>query len=108
YGLIHRDVKPGNILIEEHNATRRVYLGDYGLARDKTSASGLTSTGQWLGTADYVSPEQVMGETVGPRADVYALGCVLFEMLSGRVPFPGRSETAKLVAHATKDAPPLR
>ena len=108
HGLVHRDIKPGNVLIEERPGRKPgVYLGDFGLAREKTSGTGLTSTGHWIGTADYVSPEQVMGEDVDGRADVYALGCVLFEMLSGRVPFPARSETAKLVAHATRDPPSL-
>jgi hypothetical protein len=106
-GLVHRDVKPGNILIETTGGHEHVYLGDFGLARETTSATGLTSSGHWIGTADYVSPEQVMGEAVDARADVYSLGCVLFEMLCGRVPYPGRSETAKLVAHATKVPPAL-
>jgi serine/threonine protein kinase len=104
-GLVHRDVKPGNILIERRVNGEHVYLGDFGLARETAASGGVTSTGHWIGTADYVSPEQVMGEHIDGRADVYALGCVLFEMLCGRVPYPVRSETAKLVAHATKDPP---
>jgi serine/threonine protein kinase len=105
HGLVHRDIKPGNILIDEHHGQRQVYLGDFGLAPGKTSATSLTSTGHLIGTADYVSPEQVMGEPVDGPADVSSFGCVLFEMLTGRVPYPGRSETAKLVAHATKEPP---
>jgi hypothetical protein len=107
HGLVHRDVKPGNILIENRRGKQLIYLADFGLARETTSDTGLTSAGRWIGTADYVSPEQVMGERVDGRADVYSLGCVLYEMLCGRVPYPARSETAKLVAHVTKDPLPL-
>ena len=106
-GLIHRDVKPGNVLVDTVGGRDHVYLSDFGLARETTTDTGLSTTGRWLGTADYVSPEQVMGEPVDGRADIYALGCVLFEALTGRVPYPTTSETAKLVAHATKTAPPL-
>jgi serine/threonine-protein kinase len=107
-GLVHRDVKPSNVLIEQRaEHRRRIYLGDFGLAQEQTTDTGLTSSGHWVGTADYVSPEQVMGEPVDGRADIYALGCVVFEMLAGRVPYPGHSETAKLVAHATKQPPAL-
>src|SRR5207249_3780185 len=103
HGLVHPDVKPGNILIEHRRGKQQVYLADFGLARESTSATGLSSTGHWVGTADYVSPEQVMGEHVDARANVYSLGCVLYEALCGRVPHPAPSETAKLVAHAMKD-----
>ncbi len=104
-GLVHRDVKPGNILVDRET---HVYLSDFGLARETTTDTGLSTTGRWLGTADYVSPEQIMGEDVDARADIYSLGCVLFQTLTGRVPYPTASDTAKLVAHATQPPPSLR
>src|SRR5690349_18477542 len=76
-GLVHRDIKPGNILIEAE--TGHVYLTDFGLARQIDATSGVTATGAFVGTLDYVAPEQIRGERVDARADVYALGCVLFE-----------------------------
>ena len=104
-GLVHRDVKPGNVLIEQ--ATGHVFLSDFGLAREETTSIDLSTTGRWAGTSDYVSPEQVRGKPVDGRADIYSLGCVLYQALSGSVPFPVPSETAKLVAHATEDPTPL-
>ena len=84
-GLVHRDVKPANVLISEDG---RVHLADFGIARIVDSAHE-TRTGDVLGTPAYFAPEQVAGETVGPLADVYALGIVLFECLTGRRPFEG-------------------
>jgi hypothetical protein len=101
-GLVHRDVKPGNILLAANDHT---YLTDFGLTKHAESASGLTKTGTWVGTVDYVAPEQVRGEHVDARSDVYALGCVLFQALSGQVPFPRPSEIAKIYAHL-QDEPP--
>jgi serine/threonine-protein kinase len=101
-GLVHRDVKPGNILIA---AGDRTYLTDFGLTKHAESASGLTKTGTWVGTVDYVAPEQIRGDHVDARADVYALGCVLFHAMSGQVPFPRPSEVAKIYAHMQDDPP---
>ena len=101
-GLVHRDVKPGNILLAAGDHT---YLTDFGLTKHAESASGLTKTGTWVGTVDYVAPEQVRGEHVDARSDTYALGCVLFHALSGQVPFPRPSEIAKIYAHL-QDEPP--
>ena len=84
-GLVHRDVKPANVLISEDG---RVHLADFGIARLVDSAHE-TKTGDVLGTPAYFAPEQVAGETVGPLADIYALGIVLFECLTGRRPFEG-------------------
>src|SRR3954467_12611857 len=84
-GLVHRDVKPANVLISEDG---RVHLADFGIARLVDSAHE-TRTGDVLGTPAYFAPEQVAGETVGPTADVYALGVVLFECVTGRRPFEG-------------------
>src|SRR4051794_15293063 len=101
-GLVHRDVKPANILIA---AGDRTYLTDFGLTKHAESSSGLTKTGTWVGTVDYVAPEQIQGEHVDARSDVYALGCVLFHTLSGQIPFPRPSEIAKIYAHLSDDPP---
>src|SRR4029079_15019610 len=89
-GLVHRDVKPGNILVASgreqagHANAGHVYLSDFGLTKRTTSLSGdLTGTGHFLGTVNYVSPEQIQGAPVGPSSDIYALGCVLYECLTG-------------------------
>jgi predicted Ser/Thr protein kinase len=101
-GLVHRDVKPANILLAEPD--RHVYLCDFGLAR-RTGAEGATRTGSFLGTADYSAPEQVEGRAVDGRADVYALGGVVFHCLTGRPPFVRDSEFATLRAHLEDDPP---
>jgi tRNA A-37 threonylcarbamoyl transferase component Bud32 len=106
-GLIHRDVKPGNVLLEGAGATPRVFLGDFGLTKDASSESGgLTRTGHWVGTVDYVAPEQLDGAAVDARTDVYALGCVLFQELSGRLPYEG-TEAQKMWGHAAGPIPSL-
>ena len=106
-GLVHRDVKPANILIASVGAREHVYLTDFGLTRRTESTAGVTvtRTGFFLGTIDYVAPEQARGERVDARADVYALGCVLFQALTGSVPFPERNDLGKLYAHATQPPP---
>jgi YVTN family beta-propeller protein len=105
-GLVHRDVKPGNILLAvEDGAVTHAYLADFGLTKRVGGARGLTVSGQVLGTIDYVAPEQVEGGQVDGRADQYALGCVLFECLTGTVPFRRDSELAVLWAHV-HDPPP--
>src|SRR3954454_9435530 len=103
-GLVHRDIKPANILIA---AGDRTYLTDFGLTKHAESASGLTKTGTWVGTADYVAPEQVQGQHVDARTDVYSLGCVLFEALTGRLPFPHPTEIAKIYAHLQEEPPAM-
>jgi serine/threonine-protein kinase len=104
-GLVHRDVKPANILVERTDEGERAYVCDFGLARHVTSVSSLTSDRGFVGTIDYVPPEQVEGGTVDGRADVYSLGCVLFECLSGERPFDRESELSVLFAHLN-DPPP--
>ena len=105
-GLVHRDVKPANILLAmEEGAVTHAYLADFGLTRRIGGARGLTASGQVLGTIDYVAPEQVEGGPVDGRADQYALGCVLFECLTGVVPFRRDGELAVLWAHVN-DPPP--
>jgi predicted ATPase len=101
-GLVHRDVKPGNVLVDPEN---HVYLTDFGLAKHTLSTSGLTRSGHFVGTLDFVAPEQIRGEPVGAAADVYALGAVLYTALTGEVPFPRDSDEAKLYAHITAPAP---
>jgi protein kinase-like protein len=101
-GLIHRDVKPQNILVDEDD---HAYLADFGLTKG-AGDRGLTLTGLYLGSLDYVAPEQVRGESFGASGDVYAFACVLYEVLTGEVPFPHETEAALLYAHV--NAPPPR
>ncbi len=108
-GLVHRDVKPANVLIARERGREHVYLSDFGLAKVTTSArKGETRTGMFIGTIDYVSPEQALGERLDARSDVYSLGCTLFHMLTGQVPFPLEFEPAKLIAHTRDPFPSVR
>ena len=101
-GLIHRDVKPQNILIDRAD---RVYLADFGLIKAPDEASRLTSTGQFVGTIDYVAPEQIQGEPATAASDCYALTAVLYECLTEQVPFPRPTEAAVLHAHMVQPRP---
>ena len=103
-GLVHRDVKPANVLGADSD---HAYLADFGLAK-RDDTAGLTETGRWLGTADYAAPEQIEGGEVGPAADVYALGCVLFAALTGGPPFPRESAVAVAYAQVHDPAPAAR
>jgi hypothetical protein len=105
HGLVHRDVKPANILVQTLGGREHVYLTDFGLSRHVEGSVGLTGTGAFLGTVDYVAPEQARGERVDARTDVYSLGCVLFQALTGTVPYPLDNELAKLYAHDSKPPP---
>ena len=105
-GLVHRDVKPANLLIAGDRRPH-VYLTDFGLAKRDGSAA-LTSTGNWLGTPDYSSPEQIEGRDLDPRSDVYALGCVLFAALTGRPPFADVPRLRKGGAQVHEAPPALR
>ena len=104
-GLVHRDVKPANILVSSSGGREHVYLSDFGLARHVVGSHGLTGTGAFIGTIDYVAPEQARGDRVDARADVYSLGCVLFQALTGTVPFPADNHLAKLFAHGSQPPP---
>jgi hypothetical protein len=107
-GLVHRDVKPANILISAAGGREHVYLTDFGLTRHVVASQAFTATGALVGTVDYVAPEQVRGERIDARTDVYSLGCVLFHALTGRVPYPGPNQIAKLYAHDSEPPPSVR
>jgi DNA-binding beta-propeller fold protein YncE/predicted Ser/Thr protein kinase len=104
-GLVHRDVKPANVLVANEGGREHVYLTDFGLSKYATSVSGVTQTGIFVGTIHYVAPEQIRGEKIDGRADVYALGCVLYHALTGVVPFDRDSDVATMHAHLN-DPPP--
>jgi hypothetical protein len=106
HGLVHRDVKPANILLCGEGNREQVYLTDFGLTKRLGSSGDLTRPGAWVGTPDYVAPEQIHGREVDGRADIYSLGCVLYEMLTGHVAYRKDSDVAKLGAHVS-DPPPL-
>ncbi len=101
-GVIHRDIKPANVIV---GAGDRVKVTDFGIARAQADST-LTATGSVLGTAQYLSPEQASGAEVTPASDVYSLGIVLFEMLTGSVPFTGDSAVAVAMRHVTDRVPP--
>jgi serine/threonine protein kinase len=102
-GLIHRDIKPQNILIGDRD---HAYLADFGLIKAPDEAR-LTGTGQFIGTIDYVAPEQIQGDPATPASDIYALTGVLYECLTGEVPYPKPSEAATLHAHVMQPPPVL-
>ncbi|GAA2147339.1 hypothetical protein GCM10009760_38150 [Kitasatospora kazusensis] len=108
HDLVHRDVKPGNILIAEGTDSdhpEHVYLTDFGLTKKSLSLTGLTTVGQFVGTLDYVAPEQISGKPVDGRCDVYSLGCVVYEEFTGAPPFRRDDDLALLWAHLN-DPPP--
>jgi hypothetical protein len=107
-GLIHRDVKPGNILVEpgpDPDSAPIAYLADLGLTKHVDAHGGVTGSGEVLGSIDYMAPEQIDGSQVDARADVYSLACVLFECLTGTVPFVRENQAAVLWAHLHDEAP---
>jgi peptide/nickel transport system substrate-binding protein len=104
-GLVHRDVKPSNALVALESGAEHVYLADFGLTKHTTSRGGRTTSRQMVGTVDYVAPEQIRGGEIDGRADIYSLGCVLFECLTGEVPFARGTEVATIYAHL-EDEPP--
>jgi serine/threonine-protein kinase len=109
-GLVHRDVKPANILVAEGQGTAgadHAYLSDFGLTKRQEAPTGLTRTGQFVGTVDYVAPEQIEGRQIDGRTDQYALACVLFESLAGKPPFVKETETAALIAHLMEEPPSI-
>jgi hypothetical protein len=103
--LIHRDIKPSNVLVARGD---HAYLTDFGLARRSSDVTGITSSGDLLGTLDYVAPEQIDGGKIDARVDIYGLGCLLYEALTGEVPFPREGHAAKLYAHLSAEPPAPR
>jgi serine/threonine protein kinase len=109
--LIHRDLKPSNILLATGRAADgddHAYLADFGLTKSVSSNSQLTLSGSYLGTPSYSSPEQIAGHALDTRADVYALACMLFECLTGSLPYPRDTEMAAIAAHLTAPPPSAR
>jgi hypothetical protein len=111
HGLVHRDVKPANMLLGSAatgTAPDHVYLSDFGLSKVSVSAVSLTGTGQFLGTIDYMAPEQVEGRATDGRTDLYALACAAFEMLTGRLPFLRDQDLAVMWAQVSAPPPSAR
>ena len=101
-GLVHRDVKPANVLVAKDD---HVYLTDFGLTKRIASDGEATKTGVVLGTLNYMAPEQIRGQAIGPYTDVYSLGCMTVHLLTGEVPFPVEADEAKLWAHVAEPPP---
>jgi YVTN family beta-propeller protein len=104
-GLIHRDVKPANVLIESVDGGERAFLTDFGVSRTAGKGGTVTSSGELLGSPDYMAPEQIAGKRVDHRADIYALGCLLHFTVTGQPPFPRDNDMAKLFAQANAPRP---
>jgi serine/threonine-protein kinase len=105
HGLVHRDVKPQNVLL---NGDGRAKVTDFGIARSLDVKGGLTQTGTVMGTSDYIAPEQARGQRVDAQSDIYSLGAVLYELLTGEVPFPGDNFVAVAMRHINEPVPSIR
>jgi WD40 repeat protein/tRNA A-37 threonylcarbamoyl transferase component Bud32 len=108
-GLVHRDVKPSNVLLDpgaRPDGSDHVYLADFGLTKKVSEETGIADAGHLMGTIDYVAPEQIAGEEIDGRADVYSLGCMLYECLVGQPPFRRDSDIAVVFAHLEAEPPP--
>src|SRR3954453_819271 len=107
HGLVHRDVKPSNTLIAREGSREHVYLADFGLTK-MSGGDSVTASGEVAGTAAYMAPEVIHGGRPTASADLYALGCVLFECLTGEGPFPGPNQAAGIYGHLERPPPPAR
>jgi non-specific serine/threonine protein kinase len=108
-GLVHRDVKPANVLVVTQEGSEHAYLTDFGIAKSSaTDTAGLTAAGQLLGTVDYLAPESIQHGRATAASDVYALACVLYELLTGSTPFPRETDVATIWAHVQDEPPHLR
>src|ERR1051325_5555192 len=103
-GVVHRDIKPDNVMLTNGHAV----IADFGIARAAESGDKVTKTGITVGTVTYMSPEQFAGDAVDPRMDIYALGCVLYEMLVGEPPFTGSTPTIIMARHSMQEVPSIR
>jgi serine/threonine protein kinase len=103
-GLVHRDVKPANVLLTAEEP-EHVYLTDFGVAKSVGSAGALTQRGEWVGTLDYLAPEQLQGGELSAAVDIYALTGLLYHCLTGETPYPRDNDAARLLAHLN-DPPP--
>ena len=102
-GVVHRDLKPHNVMIDEEG---RAKVTDFGIAR--AGASDMTETGSIMGTAQYLSPEQAQGKPVSPQSDLYSIGVILFELLTGQVPFHADAAVSIALKHVAEEAPSVR
>ena len=107
-GLVHRDVKPANVLLAKQDGGDYAYLTDFGLTKQLQSRGKDTRTGMFVGTVDYIAPEQARGGGVDARADVYSLGCVLYHLLTGQVPYPREDPVATIMAQVEEQPPSLQ
>jgi serine/threonine-protein kinase len=105
HGLVHRDIKPANVLLARATREPHAYLADFDLVKQSAAGSALTRAGIFIGTCDYAAPEQVTGERIDERSDIYALGGVLYTALTGRLPYPRDSEVATMFAQVHAPAP---
>ncbi|MEA2373176.1 MAG: hypothetical protein QOH12_3570 [Solirubrobacteraceae bacterium] len=107
HGLVHRDVKPANVLVSGTSPAELVYLTDFGLTKRITDVGPRrpTVTGGWVGTLDYIAPEQLNGTPADARSDVYSLACVLYQLLTGAVPFPAEHEAGTISGHLSSVPP---
>jgi len=107
HGLVHRDVKPANVLVSRVGGEPHAYLSDFGLAKRAATRRGVTRAGGFVGTIDYIAPEQIRGESLDARADVYSLACVLYECITGVVPYRHDADVTTLWAHLNQRPPSI-
>jgi serine/threonine protein kinase len=108
-GIVHRDLKPGNVMVVNSEEGMQVKIIDFGLAKvfGTTDGEALTATGNMIGTPAYMSPEQVRGSTLDVRSDIYSFGCLLYELLTGKLAFEGKTAFEAMQNHLVKEPPPL-